>query len=64
VQVFDDGTTVKTAPVWGEQDFMAKYLSRKFHARRADVIYQRHGMPFALVMRSMRMVCIDIDGKN
>ena len=61
VQVYDSD---RTAPGWGKDEFMRKYLSRKFHDRRAEVIYERHQMPFALVMRSMKMVCIDIDGKN
>jgi hypothetical protein len=61
VQVFDND---RTSPGWGETTFMEKYLKRTFHGRRAQVIYDRHSLPFALVMRSMRMVCIDIDGKN
>lgn len=61
VAVYEDGTT---APGWGERQFMKKYLDRGFHARRAEAIYQRHEAPFALVMRSVSMVCIDIDGKN
>lgn len=43
---------------------MDKYRKRAFHARRAETIYERHQTPFALVMRSVSMVCIDIDGKN
>ena len=61
VQVYDDD---KTAPGWGEDQFMAKYIKRAFHARRAEVIFERYTTPFALVMRSVSMVCIDIDGKN
>lgn len=61
VQVYPDD---RTAPGWGEKTFMEKYTARVFHARKAQVIYDRHQLPFALVMRSMRMVCIDIDGKN
>lgn len=62
VQVYDDGST---APGWGEKTFMSKYLSRTFHARRAEAIHNRYDdAPFALIMRSVRMVCIDIDGKN
>jgi hypothetical protein len=62
VQVYDDDGA--TAPGWGEKTFMEKYRKRAFHARRADAIYERHGMPFALIMRSMPWICIDIDGKN
>lgn len=61
MQVYPDGST---APGWGETQFMAKYQANAFSARRAEVIYERHQTPFALVMRSMAMVCIDIDGKN
>lgn len=61
VQVFPDGST---APGWGGKQFMEKYRKRAFHARRAVAIYERHTTPFALVMRSVSMVCIDIDGKN
>ena len=61
VSVYEDGTT---APGWGEQLFMTKYLNRAFHARRAQVVYERYDQPFALVMRSVAMVAIDIDGKN
>lgn len=43
---------------------MAKYIKRGFSARRAHAIYERHQVPFALVMRSVAMVCLDIDGKN
>lgn len=61
VQVYPDGST---APGWGEGQFMAKYQRKTFSSRRAEVIYERHQTPFALVMRSVSMVCIDIDGKN
>lgn len=43
---------------------MGKYRKRLFNSRRAEVIYARHDTPFALVMRSVSMICIDIDGKN
>jgi hypothetical protein len=43
---------------------MEKYMKRAFHSKRAQVIYDRYTTPFALVMRSTLMVCIDIDGKN
>lgn len=61
VQVYPDGAT---APGWGEDKFMAKYNAKQFSVRRAELLQQRHQTPFALVMRSVRMICIDIDGKN
>lgn len=61
VQVFEDGST---APGWGGQTFISKYLKRAFHARRAQAMFDRNQTPFALVMRSVRMICLDIDGKN
>jgi hypothetical protein len=61
VQVYDND---KTAPGWGEKMFMPKYNKRAFSVRRAQAVYERYQAPFALVMRSVSMVCIDIDGKN
>ena len=61
VQVYPDGST---APGWGGAQFIAKYAKRGFHERRAQVMFERNGTPFALVMRSVRLVCLDIDGKN
>jgi hypothetical protein len=61
VQVYDDGST---APGWGGKTFIDKYRRRGFHERRAIAVYDRHQTPFALVMRSLSMVCLDIDGKN
>lgn len=61
MQVFDDGST---APGWGGKTFIDKYRKRGFHSRRAQAVYDRHDTPFALVMRSVSMICLDIDGKN
>lgn len=61
MQVFDDGTT---APGWGNTSFIGKYKKRAFDVRRANTVFEKKGTPFALVMRSVSMVCIDIDGKN
>ena len=61
VKVFPDGTTKKG---WGESQFMANYLGGDFLARRALHGYDSKGNPFAFVMRSMRLMCVDIDGKN
>lgn len=55
VQVYGE----KTQPGWGAQRFMKNY-SRKFF----DIIRIKGDEPFALVMRSLRLLCVDIDGKN
>lgn len=61
MQVYDDGST---APGWGGKTFIDKYRRRGFATRRAQAVFDRHSTPFALVMRSLQMVCLDIDGKN
>lgn len=62
VRVFQDG---KTLPGWGSE-FMQNYMSNKFHLKRAGIhtftTQSKH--PFALVMRSISAICMDIDGKN
>ena len=61
VTTYDDGRTQKG---WGEDDFMRNYSRGKFTARFAIRSFTKFGTPFAFVMRSGRLVCIDIDGKN
>ena len=61
VQVFDQE---KTQSGWGEAAFIGNYRSRQFDYRRAAARFERTDVPFAIVMRSLRMVVIDIDGKN
>lgn len=61
VEVFKDGTT---APGWGGKTFMDKYRRRGFDARRAVTVFAKKQTPYALVMRSVSAICIDIDGKN
>jgi hypothetical protein len=48
----------KTQPGWGNERFMRNYL-RQFFAHPIE-----EGKPYALVMRSLRLLCVDIDGKN
>ena len=43
---------------------MPRYLRGDFNARRVLFGYDRDKWAFAIVMRSVRLVCIDIDGKN
>ena len=61
VTTYADG---KTQPGWGANNFMENYNKRKFVARFSLRAFTKFGTPFAFIMRSARMVCIDIDGKN
>lgn len=61
VQVNVDGST---APGWGGKTFISKYAKRGFDTRRARAVFDRRQTPFAIVMRSVSMICLDIDGKN
>lgn len=72
VEVFGDG---KTQPGWGlygkpDEDgnptpgFMERVKRGEFNFRTAAWRYTKHQKPFAYVMRSVPLVCIDIDGKN
>ena len=67
VRVWGDG---KTDPGWGLTDkdnnpaFIPLYTRKKFQARTILAGYAQDKWAFAFVMRSMRVVCIDIDGKN
>ena len=54
----------KTDPGWGGDDFMPHYTKDDFNSRRALFGYERDKWAVAIVMRSVRLVCIDIDGKN
>lgn len=54
----------KTDAGWGEDTFMPLYLKGEFNSRRVLYGYERDRWAFAIVMRSLRTVCIDIDGKN
>lgn len=61
VRAFADG---KTDAGWGDDKFMANYTSGEFNARRAVYGYSKGKHAFAFIMRSVQLVCIDIDGKN
>lgn len=65
VQVWPDG---KTNAGWGRgkherSDFIQNYERQWFSEKRVMAGYPK-SWAFAFVMRSVRMVCIDIDGKN
>lgn len=55
VQVFRE----KTQPGWGHERFMKNYSRSFFDPGKVP-----EGKPYALVMRSLRLLCVDIDGKN
>jgi hypothetical protein len=69
VKAWPDG---KTDIGWGlvgpkhepEKGFMPRYLHDDFNSRRVLYGYEKDKWAFAIVMRSVRLVCIDIDGKN
>ena len=48
----------------GQDGFIPRYYRGEFNARRVLYGYTRDRWAFAIVMRSVRLVCIDIDGKN
>ena len=61
VRAWADG---KTDPGWGNDRFMPYYEQDKFRARQILKGFGLGQWNFAFVMRSVSIVCIDIDGKN
>ena len=61
VKAWDNG---KTSTGWGHGDFMASYQKNLLHMKPALIGFSKGLNHFAFVMRSLRVVCIDIDGKN
>jgi hypothetical protein len=67
VRAWNDG---RTDAGWGLRPtektpgFMALYTGDKFHPRRVIPAYEKGAHNFAFVMRSMSLICVDIDGKN
>lgn len=61
LRAWQDGRTTKG---WGESTFMDLYLKGRFNGRPVLPGYQQGRWALAYVMRSMRLVCLDIDGKN
>lgn len=66
VRAYEDGSTQRG---WGltskEGDgFMPRYLRGEFAARRTEYGYDAGKNAAAFVLRSGRLVCVDIDGKN
>jgi hypothetical protein len=69
VRAWPDG---RTDQGWGLQGpksdprngFIPRYMRNEFNHRRILFGYEKGKWEFAFVMRSVQMVCIDIDGKN
>ena len=66
VRAWPDG---KTDPGWGMAPgkngaFMENYTIGRFDARVAEMGWRSGRWDFAFVMRSLDLICIDIDGKN
>lgn len=53
-----------TQPGWGQVEFMGRYKNNEFRSRSKEFAFRQTGKPFAIVMRSVAAICIDIDGKN
>lgn len=55
-----------TDPGWGMPAFIEKYTARRFARTERALLegYRQDKWAFAFIMRSMRVICIDIDGKN
>lgn len=67
VRAWPNGTTDEgwgLAGKNGKPGFMDRYAKGQFDRRRTLMGYQTGRWNFAFIMRSMKMVCIDIDGKN
>jgi hypothetical protein len=69
VRAWPDGRTDQGWGLMGpksdpDNGFMPRYLNGQFLARRVLHGFDRDRWAFAFVMRSRRLVCIDIDGKN
>ena len=61
VKVYPSG---KTQPGWGAKDFVVNQERGLFNPDKALEFYDRSGQAFAFVMRSIPLLCVDIDGKN
>lgn len=63
VRVHGNGVT---DPGWGRESFAEKYYAGKMNRfiSKALEFQLRNLGPVALVMRSLRLVCLDVDGKN
>lgn len=62
VRVYADDS--KSQSGWGRKAFARNYGRGRFAPKRALRPFEEHGTPFGVLMRSLPMVCVDIDGKN
>ena len=63
-KIDEDGKkSVVTTSGWGKNHFMQNHRAGKFRPGRYLQRYQ-HGRAFGIVMRSVPLICVDIDGKN
>lgn len=61
IRVYPNG---KTQPGWGAKEFVDSLIRNAFAPARAIKFYLKYKQPFAFVMRSLPVICVDIDGKN
>ena len=66
VTAYADG---RTTGGWGTDDggsgtFGSNYAKNKFAPRICTYAFEKKQQPFAIVMRSVNVLCVDIDGKN
>lgn len=66
VRAWPDG---RTDPGWGlaggnGEGFGPRYNRGEFNAKRILYGYERDKWAFAFIMRSLKVLCVDIDGKN
>jgi hypothetical protein len=68
VKAWPDGRTSAgwglTSPKPGQDGFIKCYARKEFLARRVLYGFERDKWAFAFVMRSVSLICVDIDGKN
>lgn len=67
VTAYDDGRTTGgwgMDPVSTAGTFDVNYSKNKFAPRICLFAYEKKAQPFAIVMRSVNVICVDIDGKN
>lgn len=61
VAAYPNGSTTRG---WGSEKFMQNYKKGTFRTGPVLHNYRKGKSNFAIVMRSVQLVCIDIDGKN
>jgi hypothetical protein len=68
VRAYEGGSTQAgwglTPPQGSDEGFMARYTRGEFLPRRTEYGYDKGSHAAAIVMRSSRLLCVDIDGKN